>query len=39
VRDIKSSPPCFEADELVVTEHFTASADGTPVPYFLFAQP
>ena len=37
VREIKSSPAFFDADDLVVTQHFTASADGTRVPYFLVA--
>jgi prolyl oligopeptidase len=37
VREIKSSPAFFDADDLVVTQHFTASADGTRVPYFRFA--
>jgi prolyl oligopeptidase len=37
VREIKSSPAFFDADDLVVTRHFTASADGTRVPYFLVA--
>jgi prolyl oligopeptidase len=38
VREIKSSPAFFDADDLVVTQHFAASADGTQVPYFLVAQ-
>ena len=37
VREIKSSPALFDADDLVVTQHFIASADGTKVPYFLVA--
>ena len=37
MREIKSSPALFDADDLVVTQHFTASADGTQVPYFLVA--
>jgi prolyl oligopeptidase len=37
VREITFSPAFFEADDLVVTRHFTASADGTGVPYFLVA--
>jgi prolyl oligopeptidase len=37
VREIKSSPALFDADDLVVTQRFTASADGTRVPYFLVA--
>jgi prolyl oligopeptidase len=32
---IKSSPSFFDADDIVVTQHFAASADGTKVPYFL----
>ena len=32
---IKSSPSMFDADDIVVTQHFAASADGTKVPYFL----
>jgi prolyl oligopeptidase len=37
VSEIKSSPVLFDADDLVVTQRFTASADGTRVPYFLVA--
>jgi prolyl oligopeptidase len=37
VSQIKSSPALFDADDLVVTQRFTASADGTRVPYFLVA--
>jgi prolyl oligopeptidase len=37
VREIKSSPTLFDADDLVVTQRFTASSDGTRVPYFLVA--
>jgi prolyl oligopeptidase len=37
IREIKSSPAFFDADDLVVTQHFTASSDGTQVPYFLVA--
>jgi prolyl oligopeptidase len=37
VREIKSSPALFDADDLVVSQRFTASADGTRVPYFLVA--
>lgn len=37
MREIKSSPAFFDADDLVVTQHFAASADGTQVPYFLVA--
>jgi prolyl oligopeptidase len=35
VSEIKSSPAFFDADDLVVSQHFTTSADGTRVPYFL----
>ena len=37
VHEIKSAPALFDADDLVVSQHFTASADGTRVPYFLIA--
>jgi prolyl oligopeptidase len=37
VREIKSAPTLFDADDLVVTQRFAASADGTRVPYFLVA--
>jgi prolyl oligopeptidase len=37
VTEIKSSPAFFDADDLVVTQHFTSSSDGTRVPYFLVA--
>lgn len=37
VREIRSAPTLFDADNLVVTQRFTASADGTRVPYFLIA--
>jgi prolyl oligopeptidase len=37
VCEIKSSPAFFDADDLVVTQHFSTSADGTRVPYFLLA--
>ena len=35
--EIKSAPAFFDADDIVVTQHFTASADGTSIPYFLVA--
>ncbi|MCW2560192.1 MAG: serine protease, family peptidase [Mycobacterium sp.] len=35
VSEIKSSPAFFDADDLVVAQHFATSADGTRVPYFL----
>jgi prolyl oligopeptidase len=37
VSEIKSSPAFFDADDLVVSQRFTTSADGTRVPYFLVA--
>jgi prolyl oligopeptidase len=37
LREIKSAPAFFDADDIVVTQHFTASADGTSIPYFLVA--
>ncbi len=37
VHEIKSAPKLFDADNLVVTQQFTTSADGTRVPYFLVA--
>jgi prolyl oligopeptidase len=33
--EIKSAPAFFDADDIVVTQQFTASADGTSIPYFL----
>jgi prolyl oligopeptidase len=35
--EIKSAPAFFDADDIVVTQHFTDSADGTAIPYFLVA--
>jgi prolyl oligopeptidase len=35
VAAIKSTPPRFDADDLVVSQHFASSADGTRIPYFL----
>lgn len=35
VREIKSSPALFDADDLVVSQSFATSTDGTRVPYFL----
>lgn len=35
VSEIKSSPTFFDADDLVVSQRFATSADGTRVPYFL----
>jgi prolyl oligopeptidase len=37
LREIKSAPAFFDADDIVVTQHFTESADGTAIPYFLVA--
>jgi prolyl oligopeptidase len=37
VCEIKSSPAFFDADDLVVTQHFSTSADGTRVPYLIVA--
>ena len=37
VREIKSAPAFFDADDIEVTQHFSASADGTAIPYFLVA--
>ena len=32
---IKSTPAMFDADDIVVTQNFATSADGTPIPYFV----
>ncbi len=32
---IKSAPAFFDAENLTVSQHFVASADGTSIPYFL----
>jgi prolyl oligopeptidase len=37
VTEIKSAPPRFDPEGLVVTQQFASSADGTRVPYFLVA--
>ena len=37
VREIKSAPALFDGDDLVVTQRFAESADGTRVPYFLIS--
>jgi prolyl oligopeptidase len=34
VREIKSSPAFFDADDLAVSQQFATSADGTQIPYF-----
>ncbi|OOF11818.1 S9 family peptidase [Salinivibrio sp. PR5] len=36
-RRLKSTPPKFDANDLVVEQHFATSKDGTQVPYFLVA--
>ena len=35
ITEIKSAPEFFDADDLVVAQHFATSDDGTRVPYFL----
>lgn len=37
LRVIKQDPECFDKANFQVTQHFTLSADGTPVPYFQIA--
>jgi prolyl oligopeptidase len=37
VSEIKSAPALFDGNDLVVTQRFTTSADGTRVPYFLIS--
>jgi prolyl oligopeptidase len=37
VCEIKPSPARFNADDLVVSQHFATSVDGTRIPYFLVA--
>ena len=37
MRQIKSSPARFDAEDLVISQHFAASTDGTQIPYFLVA--
>jgi prolyl oligopeptidase len=32
---IKSAPAMFDADDIVVTQNFATSADGTSIPYFV----
>jgi prolyl oligopeptidase len=34
VQVIKSTPAMFDADDIVVGQHFATSADGTSIPYF-----
>ena len=33
--EIKSAPAFFDADDIVVSQHFVASDDGTMIPYFV----
>ena len=35
VHVIKSAPAMFDADDIVVTQNFATSADGTAIPYFV----
>jgi prolyl oligopeptidase len=35
VRVIKSAPAIFDADDVIVTQNFATSADGTSIPYFV----
>ena len=35
VHVIKSAPAMFDADDIVVTQNFATSADGTSIPYFV----
>jgi prolyl oligopeptidase len=37
VREIKTAPTRFDADDLTVSQHFATSLDGTRIPYFLVA--
>jgi prolyl oligopeptidase len=39
LREIKSAPAFFDAESLSVTQHFVASEDGTPIPYFVVRPP
>src|SRR3954471_2065270 len=32
---VKSAPSFFDAEDLIVTQHFATSADGTAIPYFV----
>jgi prolyl oligopeptidase len=34
---IKSAPAFFDAENISVSQHFVASGDGTPIPYFVVA--
>ncbi|OBI47490.1 prolyl oligopeptidase [Mycobacterium kyorinense] len=35
LREIKSAPAFFDAENLTVTQHFVSSRDGTSIPYFV----
>ncbi|BBZ49663.1 prolyl oligopeptidase family serine peptidase [Mycobacterium heidelbergense] len=35
LESIKSAPAFFDAENMSVTQHFVASKDGTPIPYFV----
>lgn len=35
LEQIKSAPSFFDAENISVTQHFVASKDGTPIPYFV----
>lgn len=35
LQQIKSAPAFFDAADISVTQHFVASKDGTPIPYFV----
>ncbi|MCV7244388.1 S9 family peptidase [Mycobacterium mantenii] len=35
LEQIKSAPAFFDAENISVTQHFVASQDGTPIPYFV----
>jgi prolyl oligopeptidase len=37
LRQIKSAPSFFDADDLTVTQYFATSDDGTAIPYFVVA--
>lgn len=39
LEDIRSAPAFFDADGVSVTQHFVASKDGTPIPYFVVRPP
>lgn len=35
LEQLKSAPAFFDAENISVTQHFVASQDGTPIPYFV----